>query len=261
MTPTIFETLPLLVLGESKEIRDAGEIDGVRHCWIRLRPTIYSFTANRAGVVPGSDLLRYKATQKLVEVLRGAGVDHAYVRFEDGFILSRWIDKAPNVETIVKAYHSGTSKHRYVGMAGTSVQDRSLWHGMTFEDMGAYPHPIVRFDWRNPMVHPMTGARLSDEPMPEDIANWFICTQPATHTAQQVFQVLGDFLASCNIVIYDLCLFISTDGRTVFGEISQDCGRFRHFDYGELDKDVWRAGGSSEEVLQKWALFNEMIGA
>ena len=49
------------------------------------------------------------------------------------------------------------------------------------------------------------------------------------------------------------------DGKTVFGEISQDCGRFRHFDLGSLDKDVWRSGGSSELVLEKWQLLLDLI--
>ncbi len=261
MTNEEFEKLPLLVMGESKEIRDAGVIQGVHRCWIRFRPTIYSFTANRAGVVPGSDRLRYKATRRLVDVLRRAGIRHAYEFFENGFILSRWIQDAPNIETIVKAYHTGTSKHRYYGMDKYPVQDRCLWHGMKIENMGPYPHPIVRFDWRNPMIHPETGERLSDEILPDEMADWFICTKEARETALNTFRVLSDFLSDRNIVLYDLCLFISASYGELYGEISQDCGRFRHFDYGELDKDVWRAGGSHEEVLRKWELFNTMIGA
>lgn len=259
MTLEVFETLPLLIRGESKEIRNAGEMDGVRYCWIRLLPTIYSFSANRTGIVDGSDLLRYQATEKLVQVLTAQDIDHAYVKFQDGFILSKWIDEAPNVETIVKAFHSGTSKHRYFGMAGLPVRKGCLHEGESFQDMGAYPHTIVRFDWRNPMYHPSTGERLADEAMPEDIADWWIDTRVARRTALRAFAALQDFLTPKGIVIYDLCLFISTDGRTVFGEISQDCGRFRHFNYGELDKDVWRAGGSSDQVLEKWGLFVQML--
>ena len=71
--------------------------------------------------------------------------------------------------------------------------------------------------------------------------------------------VLANFLAEHDVVLYDLCLFISADGETVFGEISQDCGRFRHFDLGSLDKDEWRAGGSSEHVLNKWQMLLDII--
>ena len=95
--------------------------------------------------------------------------------------------------------------------------------------------------------------------MPDSVADWFIDTKKARATALRLYDVLSAFLSEKDIVCYDLCLFIAEDGETVFGEISQDCGRFRHYDLGSLDKDVWRAGGSSEVVLQKWQLLLDMI--
>lgn len=255
-----FSELPLLKLGESKEIRDPGfKHKGKRYCVIKLLPTIYSFTANRAGVVEGSDILRLRASRIFSRVLEKAGIHHAYKFIGDLFILAEWIEEDPNVEVIVKAYHSGTSKHRYYGMAGQHVRKGSLFQDYAFSDMGAYPWPIVRFDWRNPMHHPTTQARMADEPMPDDIADWWIDVRTAKKTALSVFKALSDFLATHQIVIYDLCLFIDAKGKTVFGEISPDCGRFRHFDLGELDKDVWRAGGSSTELLKKWETLVSMI--
>jgi hypothetical protein len=259
MTDEDFEALPLIKMGESKEVRDAGRaMDGTKLCAIRFRPTIYSFTSNRCGVVPGSELLRLRATKRLVEVLREAGLRHAYRVVGERFVLAEYV-RDPNVEVIVKRFHSGTSKHRYFGMSGKRVRPGSIFEDTYFEDMGAYPHAIVRFDWRNPFKHPVTGVRLADEVMPEDIADWWIDTKSAGLTALAAFDALSEFLGARDVLLYDLCLFISTDGRTIFGEISQDCGRFRHFDYGELDKDVWRAGGSHEEVLEKWKLLCEAI--
>jgi phosphoribosylaminoimidazole-succinocarboxamide synthase len=259
MTDEQFEKLELLKEGESKELRRAGVgLDGRPLCLIRFKPTIYSFTSNRCGVVPGSELLRLRATKRLVGVLKDAGIRHAYRAVGERFVLAEWVDD-PNVEVIVKQYHSGTSKHRYFGMAGKRVRPGSNFEDTWFEDMGAYPHPIVRFDWRNPFQHPVTEVRLADEVMPEDIADWWINTKVARRTALRVFDVLTEFLGARDVLLYDLCLFISTDGETVFGEISQDCGRFRHFDLGELDKDVWRAGGSHEEVLEKWKLLCEVV--
>jgi phosphoribosylaminoimidazole-succinocarboxamide synthase len=262
LTEEQFTALPFLKEGESKEIRDAGTSpEGVRLCVIRLKPTIYSFTANRTGIVPGSDLLRLRATKVFTEVLREAGIKHAYLEVGDKFILSEYVENDPNVEVIVKAFHSGTSKHRYHGMSGRKVRAGSLWEGMSFEDMGAYPCPVVRFDWRNPFEHPVSRVKLADEVMPEDIADWWIDTRAARATAMRTYSVLQEFLAARDIVLYDLCLFVSADGKTLFGEVSQDCGRFRHFDLGELDKDVWRAGGSHAEVLEKWALLCQMLEA
>ena len=122
-----------------------------------------------------------------------------------------------------------------------------------------YPEVVVRFDWRNPFWEPDTHKMLADEILPDQLADLFIDVKEARKTAARTFSLLSDFLAEKDIVIYDLCLFISEDGKTVYGEISPDCGRYRHFDLGSLDKDVWRAGGSSEQVIEKWNLLYKMI--
>lgn len=303
MTDAEFATLPLVVEGESKVVR--AHATDPNFCWIKYKPTIYSFTSNRAAVVPGSDKLRMAATRKFVQVLRHAGIDHAYVDVgEDEFILSRLVREPPPIEVVVKAFHSGTSKHRYYGM-GTTHKVRSnhpFYAGAGWGPDDGYPGPVVRFDWRNPMWHPEKVAKLrargegspphddnaeikpgfgwlyavvpngslpeavhewpdrfraqvmmADEVLGEAQADLFVDVAEARKTALKVYGALNDFLGPRDIVLYDLCLFITSDGKTVFGEISQDCGRFRHFDLGSLDKDVWRAGGSSADVLAKWA--------
>jgi phosphoribosylaminoimidazole-succinocarboxamide synthase len=256
LTEEEFNQLPLVVSGESKIVRDAGNGLAI----IQFRPTIYSFTSNRAGVIPGSEVLRLRASRVFAKVLKDAGVQHAYQEITDRFVLAKLIDRPPPIEVVVKAFHSGTSKHRYYGMAGTPIRaSHPFYAGKTFDPDGGYPAPLVRFDWRNPMHHPKTGQPLADEVLGDEQANWFIDVAKARVTALRAFTALSNFLAERDIVIYDLCLFITEDGETVFGEISQDCGRFRHFDLGSLDKDEWRAGGSSEHVLQKWQLLLDHI--
>jgi len=257
LTDDEFERLPLVVEGESKIVRDAG--DGL--AVIRFKPTIYSFTANRAGIVPGSDVLRLRATRILLEVIRKAGIPHAYRRVNDRFVLSDLVVDPPPIEVVVKAFHSGTSKHRYHGMSGPRVRrTHPFYAGRTFRDDDGYPGPIVRFDWRNPIREPTTGKALPDEVLCDAQADWFIDVARARVTALEVYRALSGFLAEKDIVLYDLCLFVTAAGDTVFGELSQDCGRFRHFDLGSLDKDVWRAGGSSDQVMAKWKLLLQMIG-
>jgi len=153
----------------------------------------------------------------------------------------------------------GTSKHRYYGMSGTAIRSGSNFAGVVIRDEDAYPHMVVRFDWRNPFQHPETNVKLADEILPEPVADWFISVEQARLTALRSFSVLSNFLSKRDIIINDLCLFITEDGEQVFGEISQDCGRFRHFDLGSLDKDVWRAGGSSQQVLEKWKIFADLV--
>jgi XTP/dITP diphosphohydrolase len=123
---------------------------------------------------------------------------------------------------------------------------------------GAYPLTLIRFDWRNPLLAP-DGRRVQDEILPEPIADHVIDVARARATALRVHAALQEFLGPRDIVICDLCLFITEDGDTVYGEITQDCGRFRHYELGHLDKDVWRAGGSHAQVLDKWRLLAEHI--
>ncbi|MBI5153489.1 MAG: hypothetical protein HZA36_03470 [Parcubacteria group bacterium] len=284
LTEQEFNELPLVIEGESKEVRYAGEGLVV----IRFKPTIYSYTANRCGVVPGSDVLRLRATRVFLEVLRNAGIKHAYQEVNDRWVLAELLlpheveckkygvppfvvldltpfvvahgfDVAPPIEIIVKRYHGGTSKHRYRGMDGSRVRSaHPLFRGLRIYNEGAYPLPIVRFDWRNPFQDEK-GNRVQDEILPEDMASWYINVEKARETAKKVYAALDIFLGEHDIVCNDLCLFIGSGGELVYGEVSQDCGRFRHFDLGSLDKDVWRMGGSSEQVLEKWAKLLELI--
>lgn len=280
LTPEAFAELPLVIEGESKEVRYAGAGQVV----IRFKPTIYSFTANRTGVVEGSDVLRLKASRIFAQVLEEAGIKHAYRQVTDRWVLAtlvlqpetardpepfrpddlsqeelKALPTAPPIEVVVKRMHSGTSKHRYFGMSGHPLRaSHGLFAGFTFAADDAYPQPIVRFDWRNPLTDD-AGKRLADEILPDPVADWFIDSAKARRTAERVFDALTDFLNERDVVCYDLCLFITEDGETVFGEISQDCGRYRHFDLGSLDKDVWRAGGSSQRVLEKWQMLLDVI--
>ena len=264
ITDAEYETFPLVVEGESKIVRRMPDhlqpLEYPPLCLIRFKPTIYSFTANRTAVVPGSDLLRLRATKLFLAALEKDRVRHAYRYVGEKYIIADLIAQPPPIEVVVKAFHTGTSKHRYVGMNGARVRpSHPLYLRDPIVNDGPYPRPRVRFDWRNPFVHPTTGAALADEVLGEETADLFIDVKQARLTALQTFRSVSNFLQSHNIICYDLCLFISEDGRTVFGEISQDCGRFRHLDLGSLDKDVWRAGGSSDQVLSKWQLLLDLL--
>src|SRR5690606_31718568 len=123
-----FKTLPLLIEGESKEIRSID--NNTVAIW--LKPTIYSFTHNRCAWVEGSNLLRARAMKTLIPLLKNANVDHAYREIDatTGLIIADRIDKSndPNIETIVKIYNSGTSYHRYYGLHNKpSRNTHPLW--------------------------------------------------------------------------------------------------------------------------------------
>ena len=263
-----FRSLPLVVEGESKEVRYLGDGDVV----IRLKPTVYSYTHNRTGVVEGTDRLRLRSIGALLPVLRDAGIKHTYKAVNDEFILSSLVLQpttsaepfpfrpsdmpetlfavAPPIETVVKAVHCGTPKHRYYGT--TDYKDRIT--GAPIENESKYLEPIVRFDWRNPM-RDSDGNRLADEVMPDSMANWFVDTVKAKVAAEIAFLALRQHLSNKGVDLWDICFFIASDGETMFGEVSPDCMRVRAADGSSLDKDVWRSGGSEGDLVSKWQQF------
>lgn len=272
-----FKALPLVVEGESKEIRYLGK----GKVAIRLKPTIYSYTHNRCSTIEGTEKLRLKTTEVIVRALQQSGVKHAYTDFTDDFIIADLVlgsteDKfippdltqdeinklqvAPPIEVVVKSRHVGTPKHRYYEFEHYPIRsDHPTYDGLTVHPDESYPETIVRFDWRNPM-HSKDGERLADEVLSEQMADWFIDVNKAKDTALRSYEAMRSLLASKGIDLWDVCFFISQDGSTVFSEISQDCGRYRLFQTDNaLDKDIWRSGGSSDQVLKKWQQFYEKI--
>lgn len=270
-----FAELPFVVEGESKEIRYMGN----GKVAIRLKPTVYSYTHNRAGELPGTDSLRLRATEILVDQLATAGIKHAYCAINKQFIQADLIlqphtrdnpqpfrpsdltasqinklPSAPPIEVVVKDRHVGTPKHRYYKFTNYPTRD-----GIYIDVDDKYPETTVRFDWRNPMKD-NDGNRLADEVLSDEMANWFINVRQAKKTACKSFEVLRDFMETKGIDLWDICFFISMDGKTVFSEISQDCGRYRLLETSKsLDKDVWRQGGSGQHVAQKWQQFIDRI--
>ncbi len=309
-----FKELPLVIEGESKEVRYLG--NGL--VAIRFKPTVYSFTENRCAVVEGSHKSRMEASKIFAEVLQEAGIRHAYRQIGEEFILAdlvmphevefakygikpfvphdlsaeqvEHLPKAPPIEVIAKRYLTGTTKHSCIGMAGSKVRaSHPFYANMQLVGDDALPEMLIRFDWRNPLRQESLGkratqriladidaggclvyeaitrniegycGRVADTVLPEQLADLFIDVKQARRTAFATAQTLEAFLATKNIVFYDLCLFIDESGTMVYGELSPDCGRFRHLDLGSLDKDVWRSGGSSSHVIEKWELLVKLL--
>ncbi len=312
LTQELFEKFPLVIRGESKEVRYLGRGLVV----IKFLPTIYSFTQNRCAIVEGSEKMRLRASAIFVDVLREVGIRHAYRQVTEDFVLAdlvmphavefakyglpvfvpqdltdeeiEQLPKAPPIEIIAKRYLTGTTKHSYIGLVGQTVRkSHPFYAGMPLVADGALPEMLIRFDWRNPLTQPGRGMRVAshvfgeyvrsrylneyvektiayndrvaDLSMTSQLADLFIDVAEARRTAFLTAKTLEDFLAERDIVFCDLCMFIDESGTMVYGEISPDCGRYRHLDHGSLDKDEWRTGGSSEEVLNKWRMLCELI--
>jgi len=234
------DTLPLAFEGESK----IGRWIDDAHVLVVLKPTVFSYTANRAGVVAGSDALRLRISQILWQVIEAAGLDTGVLHVGADYYISRSV-AAPPIEVIVKAALIGTPKHIYHGIDRIATRDGAP---MVLEARHA---PYVRFDWRNPLPH-------RDECLPLWLADRYIDTAAAQETALRAFAALTVFLTAKGIEMLDICFFISEDGRTVFGEVSPDCMRAKAVD-GDLDKDLWRKGKSAEDILGRWTAFLDRV--
>jgi phosphoribosylaminoimidazole-succinocarboxamide synthase len=265
-----FEYLPLVKEGESKIIRYLGQ----GKVAIRLKPTIYSYTQNRYGTIPKSEKIRVQASEILVKQLTKYQLQHAFHYYDErmeAIVADLIIEATPNglyftpqdinvsnlpvfspIEVIVKKSHVGTPKYRYRDIDKYPTRNCQI-----IKEAGDYPNIIVRFDWRNPL-HDENNKRLADEVMPEEMADWWIDTKQAKNTAKKAFVLLEKYLLARGIKLLDICFFIDASGKIIYSEISPDCMRVRANDES-LDKDIWRAGGSSEEILRKWSHFLELI--
>lgn len=256
--PLDFDSLPLVVEGESKIIRKWTE----KVVAIRFKPTVYSFTANRYGEVPGSDRIRLKFTAALFRLMAARNPDgNAIAR--SAFLAERESDDGPlliekNVETCnleirVKRYHIGSPLHRY-----RYTEKYPTRHGRPpLARWSRLDPPVVCFDWRHPLVDD-EQKRLADEPLPDDYAALWIDNLPlAKKTALQLFLWMESVFEAVGLRLVDVCLFIDRTGQTIYGEISPDCMRVR-LGLGDpsqseaADKDLWRGGRSPEAVLSKY---------
>ena len=79
----------------------------------------------------------------------------------------------------------------------------------------------------------------------------------------EIEEVLSEFYKTINIELWDMCLFITQDGKFIFSEISQDNARYKYVpkngNLESLDKDVFRSGNSSEDVMEKWEKLYKLV--
>ncbi len=255
--PLDFPTLPLLVEGESKEIRLWTDKTVV----MRFKPTVYSYTANRYGEVAGTDELRAKFTavifRRMADRAFGefapANAFLAAIESKHGLLIVQKRVRACNLETRIKRYHIGSPVHRYkYTEAYPSAAD-----GAPIARWTRFDSPVVCFDWRHPLMTP-TGERLADEPLPDDYAAlWMQDVPHAKEIARATFIWLESLFLNAGLRLIDMCLFIDREGRTIYGEISPDCMRVR-LELGDpreaeaADKDLWRNGRAPHELRERY---------
>jgi phosphoribosylaminoimidazole-succinocarboxamide synthase len=258
-----FETLPLLVRGDSKEIR----LLTPRIALAKMLPTVYSYTYNRYGVAVGTDKVRAHFSAEMFRQMAAyPGTTHlstAFLGLVDssvGPLLAEEVVESCNIEIRVKRYHIGSPIHRYQ----FSEKYSTAFGGKPLQRWDRFEHPVVCFDWRHPLQDEH-GTRLADEPLPDDYAAlWIDDLVAAKRLARSAFEWIEKRFLQVNLQLIDICFFIDRTGKVLYGEISPDCMRVRSqasIEAEAFDKDIWRSGGTPEEVVERYLrLYNIVFG-
>jgi phosphoribosylaminoimidazole-succinocarboxamide synthase len=256
-----FGELPLLVKGESKEIR----LLTPRIALARLLPTVYSFTFNRYGEVPGTDEVR---TRFSAEIFRSMSREPAAMHLASAFLglvessvgplLAEEVVETCNLEVRVKRFHIGSPVHRYRFVD----QHCTAFGGSPLQRWDRFGEPVVCFDWRHPLQDE-NGQRLADEPLSDDYAAiWIDDVSKAKTLASRAFEWIERRFSRVGLQLVDICFFIDRTASVIYGEISPDCMRVRSrgsADAEALDKDHWRSGGEPNEVLVRYSRLHELV--
>jgi phosphoribosylaminoimidazole-succinocarboxamide synthase len=247
-----FEKLPTLALGDSKEIR----LLSPKLSLSRLIPTVYSYTKNRYGVAPGSEVVRARFTAELFRALQcRPGSYHIATAFLGSVdvrgvpLLAERVVQPSNLEVRVKRYHIGSPVHRYLY---THVHP-TAHNGPPLVRWSRFGQPLVCFDWRHPLRDD-GGNRLADEPLSDDYAGiWVDDVRAAKALCRELFLWIEELFLQRGVRLIDICFFV---------EISPDCMRVRSNAADEsdaFDKDEWRSGGSAAELVKRYSKLYEIV--
>jgi phosphoribosylaminoimidazole-succinocarboxamide synthase len=239
-----YAELPLYCAGNSKELRSTA-VPGILVG--RFLPTLYSYTSNRAGIVPGTEKLRMNISRIARRHLHSIGVKTCYLACSEDFVLVS-VEVVPPVEVIVKRALVGTPAHIYDGLFECSDRfDRPFVKGEL--------HPAyVRFDYRNPLVT-KNGDRLRDEMLPGPLADRLIDTKVASDLALRIAAAIEKLLGAAGLQLLDICLFLDETGTILCGEISPDNMRVKSSsDEGDFDKDLWRKNRPAKDIIAQWTI-------
>lgn len=236
---------------------------------IELKPTMYSFTYNRYGVVENTDLIRLKFWRLFAEMLNQNSSNHvsgvekddlidseteSYLKKDFPFI-SNYLGhltyegkeyaivycakSIPPLEIVWKNYLVGTMKHNLKKVDNYKTKDGKVIH---YES--TFPNDFIRFDWRNPLPD-------KDECIPDDFAEFYIDSKVAKKVASVASLMLNRMLKSKGYELVDLCYFMNYSGNVIHSEITPDGMRIKNTT-GSFDKDLWRQGKDKDTIVRVW---------
>ena len=256
ITEEEYLNFPLIIEGESKIIRQFNKKFQI----IKYKPTVHSFKQNRSGIVEGTEIERMLMTKNIIDIFSRFSIKHSYFFIGNKFILNLTQKNLPPIEIIIKKCFVGSDYVRYYNLENCLNRfGKPVVNKNKFNEYNKY---IVRFDYRNPNFNPETKKPLGDILLCDDLADEFINVEVAKKTVLKIFKILDENFKKINLYFEDVCFMLDVNGDTMYGEVSQDCGRYKYLNNGEivdLDKDVWRNWESFENVREKYKRIREMI--
>lgn len=272
------EKLPIVIQGCSKIVRSIPEDE--RFHLIEYKPTVYSHTNQSSGIVEGTDIERLSMTRLSLYIFWMNEIDHAYLYVGNKYILTRKIEQRdiPDIECIYKRMYIGSDKHRYYNLQERKTR-KPIIKELKFDNTVFYEYtePYFRCDLRNPnhitkkisnydSVTNMTTLKeitvpLGDYNLSPDLADYFIDYENAKSLTLKVGKIMTELFEPEGLIWIDFCIMLTSDGKTVYGEFSQDCTRVSKIDATPLTKDIWRAGGSNPDkslVLERYKLMSSI---
>jgi len=256
--------------GESKKIYLLNKL-----ALVELKPTMYSYTYNRYGIVEGSELVRLDFWNFFSTILNSASIDYyvtqdsktlpknivhlmtKYLPEENYPLLSNYIcetqigdkryaiirfaESIPPLEVVWKKYLVGTMKHTLKNVNKFNTLKKQI---IDYEEK--FPNDFVRFDWRNPLPD-------KDECIPDDFAKFYINTLNAKITAKVVSYLINNELSKKGYELVDICYFMNNEGNRVYSEITPDGMRIKKKEQS-YDKDLWRSGKEKQVIIDTWKM-------
>ena len=267
--PINLDSLPVLFDGESKK----GWLLTNHVVVERFKPTVYSYTSNRYGEVPGTAEIRLQFSAEIFRQMSRNSKEilpNAFLSVTKAgntpLLVQRRVETC-NVETRVKRYHIGSPVYRYL----YTEQYPSTQRSGPLKRWDYFESPVICFDWRHP-VHDKEGNRLADEPISDDYAAiWMADISKAKYLARNTFLWLEENFKAAGFALIDICFFIDQPCKMLYGEISPDCMRVRKIinsnsqTVSQSDcfaKDTWRLGKEPKDLLQRYQdLYSKLFEA
>ena len=240
---------------------------------IALKSTIYSHSMQSTGEIEGLADIRGLASKLILEEMWRNNISHAYKCItDDALVLSKRV-KSSCIESVFKAYCTGTDKHSYYEL----LNDRDV----VLSDGQYVTGPYPRFDMRNPnhvtvdgkvnisrsnyyyIIERFYGKQLFFErflkskpgvvnpyvvPMGDKtISPYILSPMMDVFKTQTIilktYSALQNFFSHLDIVVQDGCLMIA--GDDIYSELNPDCCRLKSCAVdgtvtGQFDKDIHR---------------------